>query len=273
MKTLLTIHDADREVDTLDPMIKLSQEIGAHLNIVVLGLIHSVPVTAAPGVPAYYFSESNSDLIEACKDRVSEIEKYVQNEGSSASVSLECRDPALVEKTILGHAIFADVAVFANKSVLGIHSHERAFNGSVLNSGRPALIMGADTKVSTFKKAMFAWNGTPEAAKAMHHSLSWLGSGAEVNVVIVDPDEYKTGPNPGDDIAAFLARRNLKVTVDRLPGGQHDASEVLLEHATDIDADLLVMGAYGRSRFSEWLLGGTTSAILEKAKLPVLLAH
>ena len=120
---------------------------------------------------------------------------------------------------------------------------------------------------------MYAWNGAPEAAKAMHHSLAWLKDAVEANVVVIDPDEYKTGPNPGDDVAAFLARRELKVTVDRLPGGQRDASDVLLEHANDVNADLLVMGAYGSSRFREWLLGGTTRAVLEKAELPVLMAH
>ena len=40
-----------------------------------------------------------------------------------------------------------------------------------------------------------------------------------------------------------------------------------------IGADLLVMGAYGHSRFREWVLGGATETALKDAKIPVLLSH
>ncbi len=274
MKTLLVIHDLNRDIDALEPFAKLAEDTNAHLNVVVVGMVRAVPVTAAPGVPAYYYDESNSKLVEAGRERVSEIEEYLQTKELSASTSLECRDPVVIQETILGHAMFADATVFANQSILDNELNTRVFNGSLLNSGRPALIMGAGTKtVPPINKVMFAWNGAPEAAKAMHHSLPWLQEAAEANIVVVDPDEYRTGPNPGDDVATFLARRNLKVTVDRLPSGQRDVSEVLLEHANDINADLLVMGAYGRSRFREWLLGGTTRDVLGKSNVPVLMAH
>ncbi len=50
-------------------------------------------------------------------------------------------------------------------------------------------------------------------------------------------------------------------------------SEVIARHVADIDADLLVMGAYGHSRFREAILGGATRAMLEQAQVPVLMAR
>ena len=94
-----------------------------------------------------------------------------------------------------------------------------------------------------------------------------------MHVVLIDPDEYALGPNPGDDVAAYLSRQGLDVTVDRIPGGRREVSEVLLEHATDISADLMVMGAYSHSRLSEWLLGGTTRDVLAQARLPILMSN
>jgi nucleotide-binding universal stress UspA family protein len=47
----------------------------------------------------------------------------------------------------------------------------------------------------------------------------------------------------------------------------------LLEEAAKAEADLLVMGAYGHSRFREMVLGGVTRAILGDAAIPVLLMH
>ncbi|MFN7225476.1 MAG: universal stress protein, partial [Paracoccaceae bacterium] len=50
-------------------------------------------------------------------------------------------------------------------------------------------------------------------------------------------------------------------------------SDVLLRHVRDMNADLLVMGAYGHSRFREAILGGATRNMLENTSVPVLMAH
>ncbi|MEP1208574.1 MAG: universal stress protein [Rhizobiaceae bacterium] len=274
MKTLLVIHEVEEELDDLKILINLARHAGAHLNIVVLGVVRIVPMTAAPGVPDFYYSEANHELIEAGKARVKEIETLIMKEGISASVTLECRDPALIEQTFQRHSMFCDSTLFTNQSVLNSDLRTRAFNGALLDTGTPVLVLGAgaDT-LPTISKIMIAWNGEPQAAKAVHECLRWIEGEAEAHVVLVDPDEYALGPNPGDELATFLSRQGLKVTVDRLPGGRREVADVLLEHAVDINADLLVMGAYSHSRLREWLLGGTTRDILQKAQLPVMMAH
>jgi nucleotide-binding universal stress UspA family protein len=50
-------------------------------------------------------------------------------------------------------------------------------------------------------------------------------------------------------------------------------SDVLRRHAVDRSADLVVMGAYGHSRFREAILGGATRNMLETCEIPILLAH
>ncbi|MCP4318500.1 MAG: universal stress protein, partial [Hyphomicrobiales bacterium] len=52
-----------------------------------------------------------------------------------------------------------------------------------------------------------------------------------------------------------------------------DIADVLLRHAIDKNADLIVMGGYGHSYLQEWLLGGTTRDLLSKTEFPVLLVH
>ena len=274
MKTLLAIHEVDEDLADLEQLIKIARHANAHLNIVVLGVVRIVPMTAAPGVPDFYYSETNQEMIEAGNARVEEIEKLVAAADLSASITLECRDPALIEQPFLRHSMFCDATLFTNQSVLQGDLRTRAFNGALLDTGTPVLILGKDaTTLPTVKTIMIAWNGEPQAAKAVHECLRWVEGEANAHVVLIDPDEYALGPNPGDDSAAYLSRQGLKVTVDRLPGGRRNVADVLLEHAVDIDADLLVMGAYGHSRLREWLLGGTTRDILQKAELPVMMAH
>jgi nucleotide-binding universal stress UspA family protein len=50
-------------------------------------------------------------------------------------------------------------------------------------------------------------------------------------------------------------------------------SDVLARHVLDENADMLVMGAYGHSRFREAILGGATRNMLEQATVPVLMAR
>jgi nucleotide-binding universal stress UspA family protein len=52
-----------------------------------------------------------------------------------------------------------------------------------------------------------------------------------------------------------------------------EAGAVLLERARTLNADMLVMGVYGRSKISEFIFGGATRAVLSAAELPLLLSR
>jgi len=273
MKSLLAIHQSDAALDRARPFIDLAKEQEAHLDLIVLGILQTVPATAVPGAVDFYFDGSNNEVIDESKQRVSELEALLQSEQVAAAVTMECREFSVIEDTVPGYAMFSDAAVFQNRTILVDDANARCFNGVLLKSGRPVLLLDSENRLPPkIDKVLFAWNGEPESAKAMHHAIDWLSDGASVHVTAINPNDYRMGPNAGDDVATYLARQKLNVTVDRLPSGGQDVSDVLLQHATDIKADLLVMGAYGHSRFREWLLGGTTRDILAKSDIPVLMA-
>ena len=48
---------------------------------------------------------------------------------------------------------------------------------------------------------------------------------------------------------------------------------MILSHAADAGADLLIMGGYGHSRLREFILGGVTRGILRTMTVPVLMSH
>ena len=74
-------------------------------------------------------------------------------------------------------------------------------------------------------------------------------------------------------MSVFLARHGVKAEIDVMAKSLPRVSDVLLRHASDKNADLIVMGAYGHSRFRESILGGATRNTLQMAKVPVLMAH
>ena len=96
-----------------------------------------------------------------------------------------------------------------------------------------------------------------------------------VTILVVDPRPGAAGHGelPGADIALHLARHGVKAQVETTASGGIGAGNVLLSRASDLETDLLVMGAYGHSRVRELLLGGATRTILESMTIPVLMAH
>ena len=67
-------------------------------------------------------------------------------------------------------------------------------------------------------------------------------------------------------------RRGIKVRAEVLSADDLSISEMLLSCATDIGADLIVIGAYGHSRLRGTILGGVTRDVLRHMTVPVLMA-
>ena len=122
---------------------------------------------------------------------------------------------------------------------------------------------------------LVAWNASRAATRAINDAMPLLAGAETVTVLCVDPDEDSRahGEVPGMDIAAHLARHGVKASVESTVSGGIGVGNALLSRASDIGADLLVMGAYGHTRVRELLLGGATRTILKSMTLPVLMAH
>lgn len=120
-----------------------------------------------------------------------------------------------------------------------------------------------------------AWNGAPEAIRAVRAALPLLQRAEEVLLVRGTPREpyHDVVWKPPFDIDGYLLRHGIQPRSQDLTTAGQEVGEALLEHARRFDADLLVMGAFGRSRFSEWVFGGATRHVLWRASLPVLMHH
>jgi nucleotide-binding universal stress UspA family protein len=120
-----------------------------------------------------------------------------------------------------------------------------------------------------------AWNGAPEGLRAIHAARPLLQNAARV--VLLNGNRRDSlaeiGWRPQFDIHTYLRRHEIEVEDVAITAGDAGAGDALLDAAATVKADLLVMGAYGRNRFSEWVFGGATRRVLERATLPVLMRH
>jgi hypothetical protein len=146
----------------------------------------------------------------------------------------------------------------------------------VLAVGVPCIVVPPEpVKTATLARVAIAWNGSTEAIRAVHSALPLLQQANEVLLLRGEPKDVcqEVSWKPPFDIDAYLARHGIRVRSQDVVCAPDEAGAILLAQAARFDADLLVMGAYGRSRFSEWALGGATRHVLWNARLPVLFRH
>lgn len=145
----------------------------------------------------------------------------------------------------------------------------------LLSGASPMLLLPADPEpVPEYRNIIVAWNGSLEAVRALRAALPFLRRATAVTVV-----DGSTEPLPGLSPARLPIREWLKregvgaLAIRTVEMSGEAIGPTLLDAAADARADLLVMGAWGHSRFSEWILGGATRYVLQRARLPVLMAH
>lgn len=123
------------------------------------------------------------------------------------------------------------------------------------------------------KTVMLCWNDSREAKHAATAALPLLAAADKVIVLIIDPKADRSREEPGADVAVWLARHGVKVTVQRDSAADSDVGGVILSRAADHDIDLIVMGIYGHSRMRERVLGGASRTLLASMTAPLLVAH
>ena len=124
------------------------------------------------------------------------------------------------------------------------------------------------------ENVLVAWNGSREAGRAMQDALPLLTMSAAVSLLLVDPEE-DADIELAEDLVGHLERHGLhaNMRVIRHEISTLSVSDTLLAQVAELEADLLVMGAYGHSRLREMILGGVTRDILRDMNVPVLMAH
>jgi len=144
-----------------------------------------------------------------------------------------------------------------------------------LTSGRPILVVpyiGHFEQIG--RHVLIGWDASREASRALSDAMPLLAAASTVTVTTIDAEEAcAKDAVPDTDIALYLARHGVKASIERTVSAGVDVGNLLLSRASDLDADLLVMGAYGHARVRELLLGGATRTVLATTPVPVLMSH
>lgn len=140
-----------------------------------------------------------------------------------------------------------------------------------LMSGKPVLIVPRDYETETLgDRAALAWDGKRACSRAMNDAMQILETKASVEVLSVG--DVPVSATPSASISVHLERHGIPAEEIRLKR-QGSIAQTLLGHCDKGRIDLLVMGAYEHSKFSEDFIGGVTNDVLRSAKIPVFMSH
>ena len=122
---------------------------------------------------------------------------------------------------------------------------------------------------------MVAWDASRLATRAVNDALPILRKASKVHLLAINPEGGREGHGdvPGADIGLHLARHGVKAEASSIHAEDLEAGDALLSRAADFGADLIVMGAYGHSRWRELVLGGVTRHLLNHMTAPVFMSH
>ncbi len=145
---------------------------------------------------------------------------------------------------------------------------------ALFDSGRPVLIVPCIQEGDArLDRILVCWDGGRQAARAIADSLPFLRRAKTVEIVTIGAGVKSEETMTGGDITEHLRRHGLSAASKSIVAPDVDVPSIILSHAADCSADMLVMGGYGHSRLREFVLGGATRGILASMTIPTLMSH
>ncbi len=270
------ISDQDVDAVALDAAISLAAANDGHIDILCLG-VDPVRYDLSPLGSTAALTLSMAG--EAHK-RAAELEAWAKEYMRASNVAYSVRPLVAlsggVEAAVAREARYSDVLIAAQPYGEGTTQLQVSIlEAALFGTGVPVLVIPAKgLSADGFRRVMVAWNESDEALSAVRKTIPLLQAAEAVSIVMVDPPvQSHERSDPGGAISQLLSRHGIHADVVVLSQTMPRVSDVLNRFARENAEDLIVMGAYGHSRFREALMGGATRDMLEEAGQPVLMAH
>ncbi|WP_323035390.1 universal stress protein [Pararhodobacter sp.] len=276
-KSIVTFLGSEAELSaTLPAALAFARDHQAHLTSYLLG----VDMTPAGG----FYMGASPILLQETLERAQHEAEALEVIARRLCEKHDLRwstDSAVVQfgglPAMVGlRARFSDLVIQTSPyGENALPTQEAALEAALFEGQAAVLVLPNKELPEDFgKRIVVAWNQSNEALSAVRRALPLLQAADHVSVAVVNPPVHSPErSDPGGLLTQMLARHGVRAEVSVLAKTMPRVSDVLMRHVRDIDASILVMGAYGHSRLREAILGGATRNVLENAKRAIFLAH
>ncbi|WP_306372456.1 universal stress protein [Pseudoruegeria aquimaris] len=260
----------------LETAVALARRGEAHLDVLSLGVDPTQPMVCYGQGNALITQELLIEARERARKNEEDLKSRLQREEISWGCDAAAAQIDGITRIVGLRARYADLVILPQPYGEGSGHEQEAILEAALFEGHAPVLVIPDGQVmeDAPKRIVVAWNDSAEALAAIRAALPLLKDAETVSIAVVDPPQH--GPDrsdPGGALSQMLARHGVRADIAVLAKTMPRVADVLARHVQDVGAGMLVMGAYGHSRFREAILGGATRDTLEASKVPVLLAR
>lgn len=262
--------------ELISKSVMLARRFDAHLEVCALGIDATQAMGFYAGAPASIYHQALDAAQARARSLQQDAEAHLRLSGIRYSTDSAVLSLGGVNALVGLKARFADLVILPRPYGPGRSVQDEVITEAALfEGGAPVLILpDGPEDVPEFRKIVLAWNQSAEAIHAARAALPLLRAADLVNVVIIDPPaQGAERSDPGGLLATFLVRHGVETEIAVLAKTLPRTSDLLRRHITDKNAQLMVMGAYGRSRLREAILGGATREMLETTQHALFLAR
>jgi len=167
----------------------------------------------------------------------------------------------------------ADLLVIGQGTLPGDAVHSYDPGTIILAAGRPVLVVPPEINRLEASRVLVAWKDTREARRAIRDALPFLKLADEVSIAVAKTPGAEDADAQLADVSNYLERHDVHVAQQIATLASEDEQLLLLDLARQHRVNLIVAGAYGRTRLSEWIFGGVTRHLLLNSPVPCLLSN
>jgi len=271
LSAMLPIEPRDSSGTFLEVALDFARRHCRYLQGTCLRPDTSAAVMAAAGMAAPVLID---DLERDTWDRIGEakevFERAVLSSGMGDTLAEFHADIRPGAAGLAEHARLFDLTLVAQPRPGDPGARRTILESVLFEGGRAVLLIPPTAAPAAIETVLVAWNGSAETARALASARPLLDAARRV-VVVSTEGAMVSGPSSAE-VAAMLRRVGVRAEArERVDGPS--PGEAFLQACRDLGAELMVKGAYTQSRLRQMIFGGATSHIIEKAHLPVLLAH
>lgn len=275
IKDILTILDLAGNQPAAKYALEFGRTHDAHVTGLAVSFEPVVPAFAAAPMPVDYMQAAHEQAIAAAneaKKEFDELARLAAAKSESRMVEILTGGPL---ESVLVHCRPTDLVVIGQANPDQPEPMRELMIETILfESGVPVMLVPyIGSNAFQPKNVLIGWDGSSTATRAIHAALPVLEHADKITLLVIEKHAHKDEGQPGADVANYLARHNMNVTIDVVTNPQTSVADTVLNQVSDNGNDLVVMGGYGHSRMREFLFGGATREILDAMTVPVLMAH
>lgn len=271
-------HVSDSAVDYAAKMVKV---LDARASVIACGVVPKPPqrilgdsLISISGM----FREEGRKSEEDAKRLVSVFVKAASARGITMGDRFCPSRPSSEVPTVLAqYARLHDLAILPMPEGDYVSQFDAQWYAETVmfDSGVPAMILPERpaSDVAALDTVVVAWDKSRTAARSIADAIPLLKNAKSLRLLIVQGEKHIVEEPSTSLMAKHLERHGVHVAVDQVQAGDRTIGEALKMHVHSTAADLLVMGAYGHSRFREFVLGGATKSMLTHPPCPLFMSH